>query len=201
MAGQFCSHCGGQNPPGAAFCQYCGSTLTASSSAPLPPSGPTLPPVPAAAPPSWAPSGYAGAQPPRRHSSVLRIVVIVIVVVLIIAVLAYLFLPTSSPAGPIDVTLIAFQSADNTCGLNGVEYYGFNASLSSSLSLEFAMNNSNASATQCTIHTVATTTPGFSIGGASPLPCVIPASETVTWTVTINVPSSDYTGVLTLVVT
>ncbi|HTS32961.1 MAG TPA: hypothetical protein VMI55_03360 [Thermoplasmata archaeon] len=176
--------------------------MATSASAPLPPSGPTPPPIPAAAPPSWGPSGYSGgAQAPRRRPSALRIVAIVIVVVLMIAILAYLLLPTSSPAGPVDVTLIAFQSADNTCGLDGIEYYGFNASLSSSVSLEFAMNNSNASAAQCTIHTVATTTPGFSIGGASPLPCVIPASETVTWTLTVNVPSSDYTGVLTLVVT
>jgi hypothetical protein len=201
MAGQFCSHCGGQNPPGAAFCQYCGSTLTASSSAPLPPSGPTPPPIPGAAPPSWGPSGYAGAQPPRRHSSVLRIVVLVIVVVLILAVIAYLFLPTSSPAGPVDVTIITFQSSDDACGLATVQYYGFNASLSSAVGLEFEMSNMNGSGASCTIHTVATSTPGFSIGGASPLPCVVPAGGMTNWTVTINVPSSDYTGGLTLVVT
>lgn len=126
---------------------------------------------------------------------------LIVVVVLLISVLAYLLAPAPSSAGPIDVTFIAFQSSDNTCGLNGVEYYGFNASLSTSVTLQFDMNNSNASAAQCTIHTVTATTSGFSIGSASPLPCVVPASETVTWTVTINVPSSDYTGVLTLVVT
>jgi len=124
--------------------------------------------------------------------------VIVIVVVLIIAVLAYLLLPSLS--SPISVSYIVFSSPDNTCGLDGAEFFGFNASLSSQVSLGFDMNNSNATATQCTIHTVSVTTPGFTLASASPLPCVVPANETVTWTVVLNTPGSDYSGTVTLLV-
>jgi hypothetical protein len=122
----------------------------------------------------------------------------VIVLVLILAVLAYALLP--APSSPVQVTFINFVSSDNTCGLNGVEYYGFNSSTGVSVPLQFGMNNSNTTGGACTIHNVVANTTGFSVAGASPLPCVVPANETVTWTVTLNVPSTNFNGVLTLIV-
>ena len=110
---------------------------------------------------------------------------VVVVVVLILAVLAYTLLP--APSSPVQATFIDFVSSDNTCGLNGIEYYGFNSSLSAAVPLDFSMNNSNTTAGPCTIHTVTTPTPGFTIASATPLPCLVPSGESVYWTVTVNV--------------
>ncbi len=198
MAGQFCPKCGGQNPVGAAFCQYCGSPMP-SAGAPLPAGGPPLPPVPGAgAGPAYQPYAQPASPQPRRRS-LGRIVVLVVVVILVIGILAFLLLPYNTPM--VNVTEMVFVSSDNTCGLGGAIYDGFSTNTSQPVELEFTLNNSNATQAQCKINTITTNTSGFQIVNVSPLPLVIPANQSEDWTFTVNVPGSAYNGPLYLIVT
>src|SRR5271170_546504 len=110
MAAVHCAQCGGINPPGAAFCQYCGSSLTGTTGTPLPQSPPPMTPPPM--PPPYANmGGYSPQPPPQRSASrVWKIVVIAVVLVVVIGVLAFFLVP-SGPA--IQVGQINVWSPDN----------------------------------------------------------------------------------------
>jgi hypothetical protein len=139
--------------------------------------------------------------PPRRRIW-LTIAVVGVVVILVLGVVAFIFIPTTSPAATVTVTSIAFTSPDDACGVAGATSQGFNVSTDESLKIGVYMyGNSTATGTSaCTIQAISTTTPGFSITGAD-VPLVIPANEHATLSFTVNMPGSAFSGVLTLVVT
>src|SRR5579859_1272044 len=62
-----CARCGAQNPDGNAFCQACGTPLTAAATRSTPGNPPWAlappPPGPPAAPPPGSPGGVAGPPP------------------------------------------------------------------------------------------------------------------------------------------
>ncbi|MCI4330812.1 MAG: hypothetical protein L3K19_03055 [Thermoplasmata archaeon] len=202
MATKFCTQCGGGNLPQASFCQYCGSALMAGPGAPLagalsPSNNPPPPPPPG----PWGGSSYpvGGSAPPKRRRWGL-IVVGAVVALLVIGGIAFLFLPSSPD---VVVTGINFSSPDNACGLNGLVDNGFNASSGDSIELTYDIsgNNTTGNATApCTIHSVSTSTPGFSVTGAD-VPLMVPANAMQLLSFSVNVPDSGYTGVLSLVVT
>jgi hypothetical protein len=201
MAAARCAQCGGMNPPGAAFCQYCGSPITGAAGTPLaqgtPP--PLTPPSP---PPYPAMGGYPPQGSPQRSASrVWKIVVIAVAVILVIGFLAFFLFPV----GPsIQVNDINLWSPDNVCGLDGEYTYGFNASTGSLVPLAFNITGapygtgSNTSA--CTIDTVVTNTSGFSVSDAN-VPLVIPANTNETLYFNVQCPGSSYSGDLNLVMT
>ncbi len=185
-----CPSCGAPVPGGAAFCQFCGTSVS-------PPAG-ALPSTPAAPGASFVPPPPVAAPPPRRRVSRLVIVILVVVVVLVlVAVVAYAFIaPTSSP--PIQVAFIDVWAPDNVCGLNSspIGYYGYNASTGAAVSLELEVPNVNATA--CTVQTVVTNTTGFSLSGIQ-VPLTVPGSGNATMNLTVTSPGSPYSGDLNLV--
>ena len=203
----FCSHCGGSNPDGAVFCQYCGSSLTPSSSAPLPSMTPPPPPPP---PPGWGPRGQGG-PPPRRSSAgrtLLTIIVVFVVILLVFGVISYLLAPASSSGPAVTITGVNFTSPDNACGLNGAidpSWYNTSAGQSFPLSYDISGNvTGNVSGVNttapCEIYTLTTTTPGFNITDAN-VPLYIAANTTQILGFTVNPPNAAFSGVLTLVLT
>ncbi len=126
---------------------------------------------------------------------------ILIVVVIIISVLAYIFVPVSSPN--VEVTEFVIASPDNVCGLDGATASGFNATPGGSLGLSFNVTGaptSDGGTAACTIETISTSTSGFSVSQAN-VPLVIPANATEILAFTLGIPSSSYTGNVTLVMT
>lgn len=198
MAGTFCIHCGGNNPPGAVYCQYCGSAMPGAGSTPLS-QGPAAPLSSAGGwnPPPGATYPYAP-PPPRRHR-LLMVVVIVVVVLVVISVVAYYLLVSSAPA--VQVGYINIWAPDNVCGLNSnpIAFYGFNSSTGASQTFDFDMANFNA--TPCTIHSVVTNTSGFTLS-AIQVPLTIPGSDqNASMNMTITSPGSSFNGNLNLVLT
>ncbi|MGA8663700.1 MAG: hypothetical protein WB809_01320 [Thermoplasmata archaeon] len=137
---------------------------------------------------------------PRRRSRA-RLIVLVVVVVLIVGVVGFLFYEGSQT---ITVTSINFTSPDDTCGLDGASFYGFNDTLSDTVQLGFPVQGNNTTSggtSACTIHTVTTPTGGFSIASANtPLSIGVNDTSAVLW-LNITLPSSAYNGALTLTVT
>lgn len=152
-------------------------------------------------PPIPATPEFAGpTPPPRRPRRWGRIVVVIVVVVLILGVISYLSL---GPSPDVLVTGINFSSPDNTCGLDGATDYGFNASSGTSMEFTYEISGNNTTSggsAACTIHSVSTTTAGFSISGAN-VPLSIPVNSSQLLSFSVNMPGSSYTGILTLVIT
>jgi len=120
---------------------------------------------------------------------VLIVLVVFVVVILVAGVVSFLLAPT--PAN-VEITGINFQSSDNTCGFGGAfdpNYYNTTAGTSFSISYYVTGNNSTAGTGACEIHSVTTSTPGFSISGAN-LPLVVLANSTQILTFTVNPPGS-----------
>jgi len=131
---------------------------------------------------------------------VLLVVAVVIVVLLLIGVVGYLLAP---PAANVNVTAINFYAADDVCGLDGATSDGFNASTGSSVELSFSIsgnNTTNNGTAACEIETLTTSTAGFSVSGAN-VPLQVPVNSSPVLSFSVSVPSSSYTGVLTLVLT
>jgi len=124
------------------------------------------------------------------------VLVIVVVVFLVAGVVGYLFLYAGPP--PVRVGEIDIYSPDDVCGLHAVPVYfaGFNSSTGASQVYDFGMPNFNGSA--CTVRTVTTNTTGFSVSGAQ-VPLTILAGANASLNVTIQSPSSPYTGNLALI--
>ncbi len=164
---------------------------------PTPPSSGTLPSTDG---PSRSQNGTTHPPPPRRIG--LKIAVVAMVVILVLGVAAFIFLPNNSTSGTVTVTTIDYASPDDACGVAGVTSHGFNASAGESLKIGVIMyGNSTATGTAaCSIQTLSTSTPGFSITGAD-VPLKISANQHATLSFTVTVPGSGFTGVLTLVVT
>jgi len=202
MASQICPHCGGSNPPGAAFCQFCGSAFPTAGGAPLPPSAPPSAPAYPGAAPAWS-SGRPVPGPTRPRSRLFTVIVVIVVVILVLGVLAYLLAPSTAPPA-IQVPFFLVTSADNVCGLDGASAYGFNASAEASVPQDFEITGASATnwsgTLACTITSVTTDTPGFSLTNVSE-PLVVPANETVDLTFSVQCPNADYSGNVTLVMT
>jgi hypothetical protein len=135
---------------------------------------------------------------------VLLIVIVVIVAVfLVIGVISYLAAPSASG---VVVTGINFESPDNVCGLNGATDTGFNASTGSSVQFTYQISGNNTTfngvngTAACEIHSISTNTPGFTLSGAN-TPLAIPANSSPLLSFSVSMPGSDYTGVLTFVLT
>ena len=196
MATGRCPACGAAADPSSRFCAYCGTALPGDAG-PLPSSGaPTAPePVPAGAPP-----GFPGVSRPSpgRPSRALVVVVILVVLFLVVGVVAFAGLLT--PAAPIQVSAIFVYAPHNTCGLNLTPIYfpGFNSSKGANETLDFSMPNYNTSA--CVVHAAATNTSGFALYNVQ-APVTIPGSSSASMNITIHVPSSSYSGVMSLVLT
>ena len=189
MAAVVCSHCGGTNPAGAAFCQYCGSPQPlAPASSNAPPFAPPPPPLTGAAygsVPAMAPT-----RRPRRRLWLLVLVVGLVVVGGTVAYLVFL-------APEVNVTEIDFVSPDNACDLDGATDVGFTAAPGDSV--EFVYNISNNDTAPCTIGAISTNTTGFSVTDAN-APLVIPNGSARDFSFTVNVPNAAFSGVLTLVI-
>jgi hypothetical protein len=195
MSARFCMKCGGENPPGAVFCQYCGAPMASVPSAPPLATAPVVIPPP---PGAWTSGPTPTAPPPRRRRWV-RIVVVVVVVVIVLGVIGFLLLP---PAPSVTVTQINFVSPNDVCGLNNIGWQGYTSNTSEVDQFGFPLtgNNTTGGATaSCTVHTVSTSTSGFSVTGNVPL--YIPANTTEILWVNITEPGSSYNGALTLVLT
>jgi len=193
----FCTHCGGSNPEGATFCQYCGSSLSASAplSSVTPPSPPSFggPTGPGGSPMPYPPQG---APARRRRSRLLVIIAIVLVVVLVVAVVAY----ELTPAAPsVQVGFINIYAPDNVCGLNSnpTAYYGYNASTSETDTLDFPIPNYNATA--CTIQSVTTNTSGFSLSDIQVPLTIAGGVQNASMNITITTPGSSFSGDMNLV--
>lgn len=140
-----------------------------------------------------------GAPPPRpapKRSWLLIIAVVLVVVVLVIGVTAFLFPPP--PNSPIQVTDINIWAPDNVCGLNSnPSYYsGFNGSTSQVQVIDFGVPNFNG--TSCTIHSVTTNTTGFTLSAIQE-PLNISANGNASMNITVESPSTDFSGFLNLV--
>jgi hypothetical protein len=206
VAARYCPHCGAPNPTTATFCQYCGTVLPALASTPLPSGAAGAPPPP---PSPWGAPAYgtapypAPAPPPPRRRAIVWILVGFVVLILVIGVISFLAVPPSPPVNVV-VTMIYFDSPDNACGLAGATDYGFNASTNQTVPFTYQIsgaNNSTGTGTlACTITDITTSTPGFSVTGAT-VPLMIAADATQLLSFNLSTPSDPYTGVLTFVIT
>jgi len=121
-------------------------------------------------------------------------------VILVLGVIAYFLIP---PAPTVTITVINFQSSDNTCWLNGASFQGYTANTSETdiLTFEITGNNTAGGGTgPCEIHTVSTSTSGFSVSNAV-LPLAIAANQTANLTFDLTTPSSGFSGPVTIVLT
>ncbi len=126
--------------------------------------------------------------------------VVIVVVILVLGVVSFLF----APAPPsIQVNAIDVVSADDVCGLDGASANGFTANTTDQVPLSFNITGADATPSGtlgCTIESVTTSTPGFSLLNVTE-PLIVPADETVILSFTVQCPSTDFTGTLTLVMT
>ncbi len=166
------------------------------SSAPLS-AGPAAP-----ASAGWAAPQYdSPTAPGPRRPRMVQVAAVVVAVILVVGVIVFLLPP--APGASVTVTGIAVSSPDDACGLNGATDDGFNATVGQSIQFTYDISgNSTISGgtAACTIESVSTTTPGFSVTGAN-VPLSIPANSIQQLSFTMNLPGSAYTGVLTLVIT
>jgi len=130
----------------------------------------------------------------------LIILVVIVAVILVLGVVSFLSQP---PPPGIQVSEFDIVSPDNVCGLEGASSSGFDANTSDLVPFQFDISGANATSggtLGCTIASVTTSTPGFSLTGVN-VPLVIPVNETVQLTFSVQCPASDYSGNLTLVMT
>jgi hypothetical protein len=99
----------------------------------------------------------------------------------------------SGPPGPVTVSVILVNSPDNACGLNGANAGGYNSPGFGGHSIFWWLPMSGA-ALPCTVSSVTTSTPGFSV--SSTLPTTVSSDQTPI-EVTVYAPAA-YNGTLTL---
>lgn len=127
---------------------------------------------------------------------------VVLLVAIIAAILVIFFVLSSGSisgiggSGSVDVTAVNITSSDNACGSNGHTFPGFTLNTRQSYQQTFTINNGNL-VFSCTINSVSTTTPGFSVSGAN-TPLTIPADGSESLSFTVTAPGASYNGVLTL---
>jgi hypothetical protein len=158
VAGE-CLHCGGPNPPRALLCQWCGSALPQPAPPPVQ-AGPSTVIIRETEPVlGWrrSPGGVIG-------------VVVFIVVVIIIVVAVVSFHPATNPSAPsLNITGLNVISPDNACGLNGDDSgtVDLNPSGGGIPFISWGLPGPSGSL-PCTVQSVSTNTPGFSLFGSFP---------------------------------
>jgi hypothetical protein len=122
--------------------------------------------------------------------------VILVVVILVGGAITLLFV--FSPGPPVQVNNINLWAPDNVCGLNSNPSYfsGFNGSTGQNQSIDFGIPNYNSST--CTVVGVSTNTSGFILSMIQ-VPLTIPGNGTGSMNISIQSPSSSFTGNLNLV--
>jgi hypothetical protein len=135
-----------------------------------------------------------GPDAPRRRRT--WTVILAAVIVVLAAVAVYLFL--GAPGPETHVRAILLDSPDDACGLADemLALHGYNSSGTAATTVAFRLPNLNGSS--CTIESIGTSTPGFSVGGVA-LPISIAARGSVGVSVSLGPPASSYTGNVTLV--
>jgi len=118
------------------------------------------------------------------------------VLVAAVAVLGIVVLvrPTT-PA--IDVTAIYIVSTDDACGASGVNWTGYTTGSGGSSGLSIPITNPSY-VNPCTISTVRSMTPGFSVAGPTDLPATIPGGSSIRLVFVVLSPNGTYHGNLTL---
>lgn len=134
--------------------------------------------------------------PPRRESKKWLVAAIVAAVVVIIVIVAFFMLAPIKLG--IDVSDVQWSGSNSCGGLPGQTTPGFIGPDGGTLSNSLKVTNTDPSMS-CSINSISATTSGFSVVGSN-LPLEISAGGSATLTFTINLPSSDYTGPLELVV-
>jgi len=114
------------------------------------------------------------------------------VVVVILVVLAAI----ATVATSINITAVNYSSSDNACGTAGTTGPGTSMSSGGTAQDTLVVTNLDF-ILSCTISTVSTPTPGFSVSGAN-VPLTIPAGGQESLSFTIHAPSGSFNGVLTI---
>jgi hypothetical protein len=170
-------------------------------------------PPPSAAPPPYSQQypqqPYAPPPPKRSHAGAITAVVIVVILVVVLAGLyaAGYLTPSSSsspgggspPAATVDVTAVnfAFSGASNcwksSTGSGGILSGGQQWTETDTLSYTAGFLQPSS----CTVQTASVATPGFSLVNAN-VPLVVDSGGSLTLSVTLTVPTTSYTGPLTI---
>ncbi len=135
---------------------------------------------------------HAGRAHPLRTVVIVGIVTVVVVVGLI-AVAPYV-----TPSTKVTVTEMDVWAPSNVCGLNAnpVSYSGFSDTVGSRDAFQLQLPNFNASS--CTVQTVSTNTSGFGLSDVQ-VPVTVAASQNGTLNLTVLLPTSGYSGPLSLI--
>ncbi len=123
------------------------------------------------------------------------IVVVIVVIILMAVALAVLLAP---PKFGVDVNGVNWSGSNSCAGLSGQSTPGFVGPDGGTLSYSLTVSNPSPNPS-CTIHSISATTSGFSVSGGN-LPLTISDGGSTNLAFTINLPGSDYSGVLELVV-
>ena len=180
----FCSKCGSPVPPGSGFCAKCGASIGA---------------------PAAAPTGASQfqPQPPKRKSRKLLwiiIGVVVVIVIIVIAALAYVGTNTVKVTG--ENWTIAYDGS--TSGYFGPSPQSFTQSISGTTGDSFTYTLTLTSSAAFLTHNISAITVAspFSLGSVSPsLPISVTPGGSATITLTITMPSSGGSYVLSGTVT
>lgn len=116
---------------------------------------------------------------------------IVIVVVASVFIAALVLVETA-----VSITAINITSGDNACDQNGHSFPGLNTLPAWGSAVDTLTIHNSGYVQGCTISSVSSTTPGFSISGAN-TPLTIPYDGTESLSFTISAPFS-YSGALTI---
>jgi len=190
MAPTDCPKCGGPNIPGRETCQWCSSPLPRLfTPAPITQEYRPLEPPPA------VPAG-------PNVGGIIGIVVFAIVALVILGIVLTASTTVTPPSlGPpgggsptiVDVSAVYALSLDDACGLNGANQAGFVTTSGETVTLQWDLPATGAGHVPCTVSTVSTNSPGFSVSAS--LPFTATASGTPL-NVGVDVPQGYYDGIL-----
>jgi hypothetical protein len=134
--------------------------------------------------------------PKKSRTGLVVVIVVVIVVIILMAVAAALLL--TRPKLGVDVNGVKWSGSNPCAGLSGQTTPGFVGPDGGTLSYSLGVSNPSP-ILGCTINSISATTSGFSVSGGN-LPLTISAGGSATLAFTIDLPGSDFSGVLDLVV-
>ncbi|MGA8302592.1 MAG: hypothetical protein WA691_00020 [Thermoplasmata archaeon] len=124
------------------------------------------------------------------------VVAVVVAITLIVLAVAYFLAITNFG---IDVSGVSWGGSNSCAGLSGQTTPGFTGHNGGTASYSVTLSNQDP-LSSCTIHSISATTPGFSVTGGN-LPLTISAGGSATLALTIDLPSSNFSGIIELVVT
>lgn len=209
-----CPGCGGSNPTGATQCAWCGSDLPLSTSTYPPPlifnhPGASLPVEPEELPDAPASSDDDTSEERGTYWTGMRVVRLVLASVVLVVLVAALVYNASNSAGgssgspggagssggPVQVSVIQVNSPDDACGLAGAVAGEFVSPAFSFHPISWWLPL-NGVQLPCTVSSVVSDTPGFSLTANVPL--TVSSAETPLM-ITLYTPAT-YSGVLTLTI-